>query len=336
MLRRRFLTLTFATLLSALASPAMAQAQVTVKLASLAPEGTIWDKAMRKIASRWEQISGGSVQVKLYAGGVVGNESAMVRKIRIGQLHGGAITNLGLAEIDAAPQVTQAPMMINTYDELDHVMAEMGAEFEKRLLDKGFVVLTWGDAGWLHVFSKTPVTEPSEVGNFKIFAYEGDPEAVKMFEEMGFKPVVMASTDVMPGLQSGLIGGFPSTPLGALSLQWFALAKNMLDVPWAPLVGATVISVDAWNAIPEELHEPFLQAAREAGDEIRSEVRRQDKKAVEVMKRYGLKVTAVDAATKEKWLEMGQKSWPRMREHVVGAEVFDRMKQVLEAYRASN
>jgi TRAP-type C4-dicarboxylate transport system substrate-binding protein len=314
--------------------PVPARAEIVIKLATLAPEGTTWYRGVRAIADEWARISNGEVVVKIYAGGVAGNESAMVRKMRIGQLHGGAVTNVGIADIETSPLVTQTPLLIRDYPELDAVMAAMGPDFEKRVLDRGFVVLNWGEAGWVHMFTKEPMLTPADAGKFKTFAYEGDPAAVDVFKQLGFKPVVLASTDVLPSLQSGLIDGFPSTPLGALSLQWFALSKNMLDVPWAPLVGATVLTSEAWNSIPEQYRVPFLAAARKAGGDIRDEVRRQDGKAVEVMKKYGLVVHPVDASTKAAWQKLGESSWALVRGKLVPEDVFDRAKQVLTAKRS--
>ncbi|MCO4771119.1 MAG: TRAP transporter substrate-binding protein DctP [Deltaproteobacteria bacterium] len=324
------------TLTVGLPTAAFAGDSVTVKWATLAPEGTTWFKALRQIGDKWQEISGGKVQVKIYAGGVVGNETAMVRKMRIGQLHGGQITNIGLVDFDPGPQAIQAPMLVRTNEELDYVMANMGGTFEERLLEKGLVVLNWGDAGWVHLFTSDAMTDPGQTGNFKIYAYDGDPEAVKLFEKFGFNPVVMTATDVLPSLQSGLINAFPSTRLGALSLQWFALSKNMLDVPWAPLMGATVISKDVWEQIPAEYHADFKKAAKDIGDATRGEIRKQDVKAVAVMKKFGLTVNSVDAATRAKWEAIGEDAAELWGSKVVPPEVFAEVKRLVAEHRAKN
>lgn len=325
-------TLLIAALLMAFAAPA--QAKVTVKLATLAPEGTSWFKALRQIGDEWSRISGGEVEVKIYAGGVVGNESQMVRKMRIGQVHGGQITNVGLADFDHAAQVIQTPLLIHDNAELDHVMAKMTPVFEERLREKGVVVLNWGDAGWVHFFTGEPMKTPADAPKFKMYAYEGDPAAVKLFDSFGFNSVVMTATDVLPSLQSGLIDAFPATRLGGLSLQWFALAKNMLDVPWAPLVGATVISTDVWAAIPEQYHAEFMKAARQVGSDMGQTIRRQDVKAVSVMEKYGLTVHQVDDATRAAWNKLGEATWPIVRSEMVPPDVFDAVVQHLQEFRA--
>ena len=332
--RRALLTLLAALILGTTASPAPAQAAVTIKIATLAPEGSTWYKAVRKIADEWSRISNGEVAVKIYAGGVVGDEGAAIRKMRIGQLHAAAITNVGLSDVDPAPQVTAAPGLVHDYAELDYVMDKMSASFEQRLADKGFVLLTWGDIGWVQLFSKVPLRSPADASQFK--CYGGDSSSAPAIEAIGFQAVALSSTDVLPSLQSGLIDTFPSTPLAALSQQWFALAPNMLDVPWAPLIGATVITIEAWNSIPEQFHAPFKAAALAAGEDIKNEVRKLDAKAVEVMKKYDLKVTTVDAATRDAWQAAGRKSWAVFRGQMVPEDIFDAAQKHVEDFRAQS
>jgi len=315
--------------------PARAE-KLVIKLGTMAPEGTSWYNGLRDMGDRWAEISGGRVEVKIYAGGVAGNEGNMLRKIRIGQLHGAALSNLGLQDIDDSAQVTNTPMLIENYDELDYVMEHMSSDFEAGLKANGFTVLTWGDAGWVYFFSKTPIASPADASKIKVFCWEGDPAAAAGFREVGFNPVAIPSVDMIPSLQSGLIDGFPNTPLYALSAQWFALAPNMLDVPWAPLVGATVISNDIWDQIPAQYHEEFMAAAREIGTGLRDEIRRQDAKAITVMKKYGLNVVEPDAATRRQWKTAAERTYPIMRGKVVPEDVFDRCKSLVEEYRASH
>ena len=329
----RALMTTLVALMLTLSSDASA---ITIKLATLAPEGSTWHKALRKLGEEWSTITNGEVEVKIYAGGVVGNETVMLRKMRIGQLHAGAITNIGLMEIDPSSQVINTPMLIRDYDELDHVMEQMRPQFEERIEAHGYKVLRWTDAGWARLFSKAPITHPSDRGSAKIFVWEGDPAAVELYQTAGFKPVVVAATDVIPSLQSGLIDAFPSTPLGALAFQWFGLAPNMLDVPWAPLLGATIISQDAWDAIPEQYHEALDEAARRNAAAIQAEIRRQDVKAVDVMKRYGLTVHPVDPSTFQAWEEIARQTHPVVRTKMVSPEVFDRVTQIIVEYRAAH
>jgi len=313
-----------------------AHAVITIKIATMAPEGSTWDKALRNMAAEWSVITDGEVKLKIYSGGVAGNETVMLRKIRIGQLQGAAMTNLGLIEIAPSAQVTATPMLIRNHGEYDYVMENMAPLFEKRIKENGFIPLSWADAGWVRLFTKKPLGHPSELPNHKFFAWEGDPVSVEMYQAGGMNPVVVAATDVMPALQSGLINGFPSTPLGALALQWFGVAPHMLDVPWGPLTAITLLSKEAWDMVPAKYHAQLLASSKRTGDSINASVRKQDEKAIEVMKRYGLVVHEVDAATLAAWEETARKFWPVAREKWVPPEVFDQTQALLEVYRAQN
>ena len=326
------------TLLSALflLHGGVAHAAITIKIATMAPEGSTWDKALRNMAVEWAQITHGEVKVKIYSGGVAGNETVMLRKIRIGQLHGAAMTNLGLIEIAPSAQVTATPMLIRNHAEYDYIMEKMVPLFDKRIEESGFIPLTWADAGWVRLFTKDPLRKPSELSNHKFFAWEGDPVSVEMYKAGGMNPVVVAATDVLPALQSGLINGFPSTPLGALALQWFGVAPNMLDVPWAPLTAITVLSKDAWDMIPAKYHDQLRASSRRVGSAINATVRKQDVKAIEVMQRYGLAVHKVDPVTLAEWEKMAMRSWNVARNRWVSPEVFDQTQALLEVYRAQN
>ena len=316
--------------------PMNANAGVVLKMATLAPEGSVWHKGLMEMGEEWKTISGGEVELKIYADGNLGNETVLLRKMRIGQIHGGALTNLGLLEIDRGPQVINTPMLIRTYPELDYVMATMGPKFEERIEKNGYIVLSWGDAGWAHLFTRDPLTNPDDVGKLKIFAWEGDPAAVEMYQKGGFKPVVVSATDILPSLNSGLLDSFPSSPVAALGTQWFGLAKNMLDVPWAPLMGAVILKKEAWESIPADIRPKLLESARRVSAETQRKVRKHDVKAVEIMKVYGLKVNTVDDATYQRWVQKAETVYPIVREKIVPTDVFDETKRLVEEHRSQN
>jgi len=307
---------------------------ITIKMGTLAPEGTTWYNGLREMGDRWSAISGGKVQLRIYAGGVAGNEGTQVRKMRIGQIQAAALSNLGLLDIDPGPQVINTPMLIEDYATLDCAMEKLAPVLEARLLEDGFVALSWSEAGWAYYFNRAAVRTPAEATRFKVFAWEGDPAAVVAFRRAGLNPVVVQSVEVIPSLQSGLIDGFFNTPLVALSMQWFALAPHMLDVPWAPLTGASVITKQAWEAIPAEYHAPFLQVAREIGAANKAEIRRQDVAAIKVMQKYGLTVETVDAATRRQWAGMARGLYPALRGPVVPEDLFDLTVRIVEGCKA--
>src|SRR5580704_6362650 len=164
--------------LVAFLSPFAAHADVTIKLATLAPEGSTFHIHLKEIAEKWNELSGGTVHVKIYPGGVVGNESDMVRKLRVNQLQAAMLTGTGIRDIDPCVQSVQVPMVIDDNQELDDVLGKMAPKFEQILAGKGFEVLYWGDAGWVNFFTEVPVRDPAQMKDIKVFAWAGDEAAV--------------------------------------------------------------------------------------------------------------------------------------------------------------
>lgn len=307
--------------------------RVKIKHGTLAPKGSPWYEAMERLANGWKKASKGQVKVNIYPGGVAGDEGDMLRKIRIGQLQSATLTGIGLARISRSTIALQLPMMFRSYEELDYVRERIAPRIQKDLEKAGFVVLNWGDAGWVHFFSKEPGKTPDDFRKWKMFLWAGDPESKEAFEAAGFQPVPMSATDVMSGLQSGLVDWFGTTPLYALTSQWFGLADHMVAVKWSPLNGATIISRKAWEKIPEELRPELMRIAQEEGEKVRKEVRALGDKAIEAMKERGLKVQPATPEIEAAWQKAAEMGYPTIREKVVSPELFDEVKRLTEEYR---
>lgn len=306
--------------------------EIVIKLGTLAPAGTPWYKSLRAMGDEWAKLSNGKVKLKIYEGGVSGNEGGIIRKIRINQLQAGTVSATGLIDIERSSLALQTPMVIDTYAELDYIRDKMTPLLNKRLEDKGFKVLTWGDAGWIHFFTKSEVTTVAQLKKLKLWSWEGDPASTEAFSKVGLTPVTISANDVLPALQTGMVEGFPQTSLAALSLQWFGLSKNMVDVNWAPMVGATIVSAKAWSAIPADLQPKLLQVAMNQGVALRQEVRKLDANAVTEMQKLGLKV--VKPANMAEWEAFAKSFQPAMRGTVMVADAMDQVLALHKEFEA--
>jgi TRAP-type C4-dicarboxylate transport system substrate-binding protein len=320
-----------AAALLALASPALAQQQVQIKLGTLAPNGSTWHELLKEMAVRWGEASKDGVKLRIYAGGTQGNEGEMVRKMAVGQLQGAAVTTVGLHDIAAEPQALTVPLMFDSAAELQKALPILEPKLDVILEKKGYVPLTWGAIGAIKLFCTKPFKTPAEAAGAKIFAWEGDPGSVKAWKAAGFNPVVLSSTDVITSLQTGMIECIPNVPLYVLTARLFEKAPYMIDVNWGWLVGATVVRKDAWEKIPADLRPKLLAIARELGKKVDVEVARLNTEAVAAMEKQGLKVVKADAAA---WRVMAEKSWPVVRGEVVPAAFFDEVKALRDAQRA--
>lgn len=308
---------------------------LTIKLGSLAPNGSPWDKGLRRIAAEWSRISNGKVVLKIYSSGVAGGEEDMIRKMRIGQLGAAGLTGVGMCRIFSGILAVQLPLLVRTDDELYFVLDKMRPAFEKELEDKGFKVLIWSKVGWVHFFSKRPVVRTDDLKAQKMFIYAGDPDDVQAWKNAGFHPVPLSPTDLMTSLQSGMVETFTTTPLSAAAYQWFGLAKNMCGMKWAPLIGGIVISQKIWQKVPADLRQPFLDAAKRIGDELQEEIDRADARAVEIMKQHGLTVHEVSPEAEAEWKAAVQDAFFSVIGKSFDVKSYELTKKYLAAYRAT-
>jgi len=331
---RRWGILLLALLGAAVARSAWA-AETVVKMATLAPEGSSWYRVLQEMGEDWKKASGGAVALRIYPGGVAGDEDAMIRKMRVGQIQAAAITGIGLAYLDRSFYALHIPMMYASDEEFDYVRDKYAPVLEKHMEEKGFIVLNWGDAGWVHFFSKTQVVTPAEAKALKLFMWSGDTTLLQLYKETGFHPVPLSTTDLLPSLQTGMVNGYCSTQLASLAFQWFGLSPNMANLRWAPLTGATVIEKKAWEKIPAGLRPKLLEASRAAGQKLRVEIRRLNQEALAVMVKNGLKVHIVPPEVQAQWRKMVEDVYPQVRGKIMPAEAFDAVKRYRDEYLAA-
>lgn len=335
MTRQTLIRITAATACVALLSAGTARAAVTVAMGTVAPTDSPWHKVLKQMAEDWKKASNGQVTLRILADGSLGDELAMVQKMRAGVLSGIAISGAGLPEIEPSVMAFQAPMMFDSYDELDFVRERITPRLEEAIEAKGFIVLNWGDVGWIHFFSKKSARTLDDFRKMKLYIVAGDAKAENFYKLAGFKPVPLASTDILPMLQTGVIDAFQAPPLFALSGQFFGLAKYMNDVNWAPLVGATLVSKKTWNKIPVELRPKLLDAARVAGEKFRTEIRALSDQAVVEMEKRGLTVVKTTDVERAEWQKEAEAVWPRIRGPYVPPELWDEAIKARDEYRAS-
>ena len=322
----------FAVLCAAAPRPAAA-APVSIKLATLVPDGSLWQKALVDMGDDWSKATAGRVTLRIYPGGVAGDEPDMVRKMRIGQLQAAALTVRGLAELDDGFEVFTVPMMYQSYDELFAVLDRMEPTLKKRLDAKGFMLLSWGHAGWVYFFSKQPVQSMADLKKLKLWVWTGDDKMTQMWKESGYQPVPLSPTDILTGLNTGMIDGLPTVPLGALSLQWFRTTKFMLDEGLSPLVGGIVITKQAWNKIPEADRAAVLAGCKKAEDKLKKIIPDQDKNALVEMQKRGLTVTHMKPEAEAEFKKETEAFVTRMRGTIVPPEMLDLAIKERNAYR---
>jgi TRAP-type C4-dicarboxylate transport system substrate-binding protein len=311
-------------------------AQIVIKLGSLAPADSPWDKALQRMALDWQTISKGRVTLKVYGGGIAGDEPDMLRKMRIGQLQAAAMSGSGLGKISPDFLVYQLPFMARDDAELDYLFGRLRPRLEKLAEEKGFTFLAFTRSGWLRFFSKTKVLVPADMEKLKFFVMEGSPEVDQAWKEMGFHIVPLPTNDAFAGLQSGMVDVFTASPLSAAALQWFALAPNMTDFNWSPFTGGLVIASSAWKRIPAELRPELTRATESALGGLTAEVEKVEAQAMQIMKQNGLVVNKPSPSQMKQWEQLVERALKILLDNPISSDIYREAKGYLEEYRKSH
>ncbi|MGH7739531.1 MAG: TRAP transporter substrate-binding protein DctP [bacterium] len=307
------------------------EAAVTLKLGTLAPQGSPWDKIIRDMGESWKSAG---VLLKVYPDGELGDEPDIVTKMRTGQIQVAVLTVVGLSQIDKGFSALSVPMLYKNDAESDFVRSKLQPILAKRLLADGFKILNWGDAGWVMFFGKDPILTPDDLKKAKFFIWGNDTDTMNIWKSAGYSPIPLAATDILPNLQTGLINSFDATPLSALSFQWFPMALNMTNLKWAPLVGATIITTKAWNSIPAASKPAVLAAAAVAGKRFKTEIRSANQAAIDAMKQRGLIVHDLTSAQYAQWEQLFQSVYPEISGTVVPADMMKLAIKYRDEFRA--
>ena len=333
--RISLLGLLFSLIAGLVAAGHATAAPAQLRIGTLAPKNSLYHRQLMEVGEAWRGAQGDSAKYVVYPDGSQGGETDMARRMRIGQLQGALLSVVGLREIEPSISALQnMPLMFRSWDEVDYVREKMRPAMEKKFLDKGFVVLAWGDAGWVRFFSKEPAVRPDDFKKMKFFAWGSEVEQQEIMKSLGYTPVPLETGDILPAIQTGMINAVPSTPYFALATQIYTTASNMLELNWAPIVGALIITKKAWDELTPEGQAAVREAGAKAGVQLRAKARQEVDDAVDAMKKRGLKVNKPNAEQMQEWNTLADNLYPRVRGKMVPADTFDEVVGHLKAFRA--
>jgi TRAP-type C4-dicarboxylate transport system substrate-binding protein len=314
---------------------ASAAADKQFRIGSLVPKNSLYHRQLMDVGEAWRTAQGANAKYLVYPDGSQGGEAEMARRMRIGQLQGALLSVVGLREIEPSIAALQViPLLFRNWDEVDYVREKMRVGMEKKFLEKGFVVLAWGDAGWVRFFSKDAAVRPDDFKKMKFFAWGSEPDQQAIMKSLGYTPVPLETSDILPAIQTGMINVVPSTPYFALATQIYATAPNMLEINWAPIVGALVVTKKSWDDMSPAAQTAVRSASEKAGVQIRAKARQEVEEAVDAMKKRGLTVNRPTPEQMREWNEFAEKLYPRIRGTMVPAETFDEVLSHLKDFRA--
>ncbi len=310
-----------------------AEESILIKMGTLAPEGSSWMKAFNTINTEVMRKTDNKVRFRIYAGGVLGDEMDMLRKLKIGQIQGAALTSAGLSTLFKEMDVLQIPFLFQTYEEVDIVLKKMDSFFKKGFQDNGYVLLGWSEAGFVYLMSTLPISSVPDLKKAKVWVWEQSPMSKAIFDEAGVKAIPLTVPDVLVGLQTGLVDVVYAPPTGAISLQWFTKIKYLTDVPLLYLAGGIIVKKDVFKQIPQPSHNLILENFQQHLDQLKIITRNENREAVKVMVKNGVKIITPPKDQIEEYKRLSSKGMGHISGKTFSKKVLDDVTSLLENYR---
>lgn len=313
-----------------------AQAPINIRLATLAPDNSPWTGALRSMGATWEKTTDRRVRLTVYAG-TIPSESSAIARMAVDGLQAATLMVAGLSEIDEAFSIFGVPFFFESDAELAHVQQKLTPLIQERLRAKRYHLLNWGNAGWVQLFSKTPIRTLADVKQAKLYTTEGSPKTVQWYTANGFHAVPLAAGEIPKQLKlpSGAINAAPMPPVYAVALQIFRDAPHMLDIRLAPLVGATVMTDAAWNKISADDRAKLLAAASVMEQQVNAQAPALDAKSVSAMTAAGLQIARLDAKAAAEFRGAAELLAATQRGGMIPADVYDLAVRERDAFRKS-
>ena len=315
-------------------SNAHAEKKHIIKFATLAPEGSSWMKSLRQLSGKIKKATEGNVSFKFYPGGVSGDEKDVIRKMRIGQLHGAGFTGVGLGAILPEVRVLDLPFLFQSDQEIEHVYQAMNDYFVDGFEKKGYILLGWVPVGWIHFLSQKPIQTVADLRESKPWLWEGDPLVEQAYEGMDVQPIPLSITDVLLSLQTGMVDTVYSSTQGALVLQWFTKVKHITRLRMGYATGGVLISKKKFEKLPPAYQEALKKISSESLTELATVIQKDNLKAEKVLENNGVKwVAQPDPAALKKFQQAGVTARQNLSGKLFSPELLNKVLQHLDEVR---
>ena len=302
----------FALFALAVAS-SFANAATTIKIATAAPDGTAWMREMRAGAEAIKKGTAERVEIKFYPGGVMGDEPTVLRKIKIGQLQGGAFTGGELSQVDKDAQIYSLPFVFKTQDEVDKVRTQLDPLLKQKLEKDGFEILGISGGGFAYLVSVNDIKGKDDLKAAKVWIPQGDRIAEASFKAGGVTPIPLPLADVYTSLQTGLIDAAANTPAGTIAFQWHTKVRHMIDLPLTYVVGILIVDKKAYDGLSPEDRKIVSDELGAAFVRLEKINRDDNAQAREALQKQGIAISKPSAADTAAWEAVGTDA----RKHLV-------------------
>lgn len=306
-----FLTVLTGFLLVGVTSGASAR---TLKIATIVPEGSSWLAEMRDAGDEIKTKTAGRVKLKFYPGGVMGGDKTVLRKVRAGQLQGGAFTSGALAAIYPDIELYSLPLLFRDYDEVEFVREKLDTKLKAGLARKGFEALAITDGGFAYVLSQKPIRRVEDMKNTRVWLVEDDKMTEIALRIAGVSPVPLPIADVYTALQTGLVDTVAAPPVGAIAFQWHTGVRYLTDVPIMYLAGVFAVDKKAFSKISVKDQEIVRGVVQAAAKRLDQKNRADEANARDALKNQGIEfVSAQSREEVQRWRSISSEATTEMR-----------------------
>ncbi len=308
-----------------------AGAETVIRLGTLAPAGSSWDRVFKAWNKSLSEESGGTVKIQLYPGGSAGDERDVIRKMKVGQMDAGGFTSVGLALVARQIQILQLPGLIYDMDHLNKVRDKLAPEFEAVFEKEGYKLLGWGDAGFGRILSNRPILMPSDYKAVRPWVPADDVALPAFMKIVGANPVAAGIPEVIAGLQTGMIDTALGSAIAAVALQWFRNVTHISKEAVVPIVGATLLRMDFYKALTPDQQQVLLSTGKKAHDTLLKLIDAEDKRAYQTLiTKAGLKeFSTLGTPEQEKaWTAVNMELRKKLTGQLWSKEYYDRVTAV--------
>ncbi len=306
----------------------------TFKIATSAPDGSYWMKQMRAGAKQVKKLTDGRVKFKYYPGGVMGSEKVALKKIRIRQLQGAAVSNGELAGFYADSQIYALPMLFNTFEEVDYVRNILDQKIIEGLEKGGMISFGLSEGGFSYAMSTSPINKTEDLDHHKIWTPSNNKQAELTLESFGLTPIPLNLGDVLAGLQTNLIDTVAVPPIAAIALQWHTQIKYITDIPLTYIYATLLIDKKAFSKISKEDQKIVKEVMNKIFKRIDKQNRKDNVQAFKALQNQGIKVISPNVDTLDDWYKKGATARSTIKSRgIMSDEAFREISQLLKDYR---
>jgi TRAP-type transport system periplasmic protein len=310
-----------------------AEKDLVIKLGTIAPEGSSWVKTFNAINKEVKEKTNNQVQFKIYTGGVMGDETDMLRKMKIGQIQAAVLSSGSLALLYKEFDVLQIPFLFQKYEEVDYILKKMDTLFRKGLEDNGYILLGWSEGGFVYLMSTNPMASVADIKKGKVWTWGGSPMAKSIFDEAGITAIPLSIPDVLVGLQTGMVDVVYAPPSVAISLQWFTKIKCLTNLPLTYSTGAVVMNRDVFKRLPPDVQNILLESSQRLLDQSKLITRNENQDAIKVMTKQGVKIVTPQKENVDEFKRLSNEAMRHLGGKTFSVKTRDEVVALLEGYR---